>query len=154
MKNRKSISAYDAAIAAPFTTKFEGLSLTAYLCPAGHWTIGHGLTRINGRAVKSSDIITKEQAEKLLIAELNSVKKQASNLVKVEVSRGEFIALIDFAFNAGVGSFKRSTLLKKLNKGRYVDAGYEFRKWVYGGGRELPGLVRRREAEKTLFLNE
>ncbi|MDU2883127.1 MAG: lysozyme, partial [Enterobacter sp.] len=61
-------------------------------------------------------------------------------------------ALVDFAYNLGVKALEGSTLLKKLNAGDYAGAAAEFPKWNKAGGKVLPGLVKRREAERTLFL--
>ena len=152
-KTRKSVSAWNPSLAAPFVAKHEGLNLEAYKCPAGEWTIGYGNTRINGREVRAGDRITKAEAEAMLKAECARVRSQIADSVHVPVSLGEFTALVDFVYNVGIGSFRRSTLLKKLNAARYVDAGYEFLKWKYAAGKELPGLVIRREDEKAIFLN-
>ena len=151
-KVRKSVSAWNPSLAAPFVAKHEGLRLEAYKCPAGEWTIGYGCTRINGREVRSSDRITKAEAEAMLKQECARVRSQIADSVHVPVSLGEFTALVDFVYNIGIGSFRRSTLLKKLNAARYVDSAYEFMKWKYAAGKELPGLVLRREDEKKLFL--
>ena len=151
-KVRKSGSAWNPSLAAPFIAKHEGLRLEAYRCPAGEWTIGYGCTRINGREVRAGDRITKAEADAMLKSECARVRSQLSDSVHVPVSLGEFTALVDFVYNVGIGSFRRSTLLKKLNAARYVDAGYEFLKWKYAAGKELPGLVLRREDEKKLFL--
>ena len=67
--------------------------------------------------------------------------------MRVKVSEGEFIALVDFTFNVGAGNLGHSTLLKKLNAAEYMTAAYELRKWVFAGGTKLDGLVRRREDE-------
>ena len=74
------------------------------------------------------------------------------SLVKVKLGSNQFSALVCFSYNVGLGTFSKSTMLRKLNDGDYRGAAAEFDRWVKGGGRTLPGLVRRRNAEKTLFL--
>lgn len=73
--------------------------------------------------------------------------------VKVPLSQNQFDALVSFIFNLGSAKFEGSTLLKKLNAGDYAGAADEFGKWVNAGGRKLAGLVKRRAAEKALFLS-
>lgn len=143
---------------------FEGLSRTAYRCPAGVWTIGYGHTR----AVTPGDTVTTEQAERLLADDLAEAAAVVNGAVTVPLTDGQRAALIDFVFNVGPGrarkgkdpgkdgfvrlrSGKPSTLLRKLNAGDAEGAAGEFGAWVHGGGRLLPGLVRRRRAEELLF---
>jgi hypothetical protein len=72
-------------------------------------------------------------------------------LVTVPLSQNQFDALVSFTFNVGEGALAKSTLLKKLNAGKYSEVPAELMKWTKGGGRELPGLVRRRRAECALW---
>jgi lysozyme len=72
--------------------------------------------------------------------------------VHVPLTQNQFDALVSFVFNLGVGNFRTSTLLKKLNAGDNDGAAQEFGRWIHAGGKALPGLVRRREAERALFL--
>jgi lysozyme len=132
---------------------FEGYYAKAYLCPAKVWTIGWGTTYLpDGTRIKKGDVCTKEQAEKWLAFEVNEKSKSISKLIKVPVNQNEFSALVSFAYNVGTGAFGKSTLLKKLNAGDRVGAAEEFSKWVKAAGKTLAGLVRRRRAEKELFL--
>lgn len=126
----------------------EHLELTAYLCPAGVWTVGYGHTV----GVKKSDRITEAQAEKLLVDDLAIYEAGVQSVVKVPLTQGQFDALVSFALNAGVGALRGSTLLKKLNAGDIEGAANEFGRWVNGGGKKLKGLVIRREKERELFL--
>ena len=128
--------------------EFEGCRLEAYKCPAGIWTIGYG--HIAG--VEKGQKITKAQAENLLKQDLQRFENGVNNLVKVKLTQGQFDALVSFAFNCGVEALKKSTLLKVLNQGKYDEAADEFDKWVYAGMIKLNGLVRRRRAEKEMFL--
>jgi lysozyme len=128
---------------------FEGLSLRAYRDPVGIWTIGYGHT---GPEVGPGDVITTAQAETLLRNDLTRFENGVRSLVKVPLTSNQFSALVSFAFNVGTGALTQSTLLTRLNQRDYQGAANEFSRWVYGGGQVLPGLVRRREAEKQLFL--
>lgn len=128
--------------------KFEGLRQDAYLCPANVWTIGYGHT---GSEVIPGLHWTIMQCEKGLLRDLESFEKGVVALLLVPVTSNQFSALISFAYNLGLGSLKSSTLLKLLNKKEYNSAALEFPKWVKGGGKVLPGLVARREAEQKLF---
>jgi len=126
---------------------FEGLRLDAYLCPAGVWTIGYGTTR----GVMKGDRITKEQAEKLLIEDVRQFEAAINKLVKVALKQGQFDALVVFCYNVGVGAFERSTLLSVLNMGRYADVPAQLMRWTKVKGKELSGLVNRRNAEVLLW---
>ncbi|MCT8349473.1 lysozyme [Photorhabdus temperata] len=128
---------------------YEGLSLTAYRCPAGVWTIGYGHTR----GVKPGDVVTDKQAEQFLLEDLAPAYITIESNVKVPLTQGQFDALCSFIFNFGTGAFVRSTLLKKLNAGDYRGAADEFMRWNMAGGRVLPGLDARRASEKTMFLS-
>ena len=155
MSEKKEFSAWNPAIAVPFIKSHEGCRLTSYRDPAGVWTVGYGSTRLaSGNPVMRNIRITQEQADDLLKSELERLRGVLAQYIRVPVTEGQFVALIDFAYNCGEGALRRSTLLKLLNAGKVVNAGYEFRRWTRAGGIELPGLVRRREAEKKIFLGE
>lgn len=136
--------------------EFEGLYLNAYLDPVGIPTIGYGtIIYPDGKKVKMGDSITEKEAEGFLLYEVFEKARAIERMVKVEYSRGEFCALCSFAYNLGVSALQKSTLLKKLNKGRpRPEVANEFDRWVKAGGKTLPGLVRRRKAEKELFLSK
>ena len=127
----------------------EGLRLEAYLCPAGVLTIGYGHT---GSDVKEGSRVSREEAENLLTRDLERFEKDILKMVKVELTQNQFDALVSFTYNVGSGALKGSTLLKKLNVGSYMEAADEFLKWTKAGGKELPGLVKRRRTERALFL--
>jgi lysozyme len=129
--------------------KFEGLSLKAYLCPAKVWTIGYGHTK----GVKAGDTITQAQADKMLADEVSAFAFSVFPLIKVPVNQNQFDALVSFAYNVGTGALGKSTLLRRLNEKQYSVAADEFLKWNKAGGVVLKGLVRRREAERLLFLS-
>jgi len=128
--------------------KYEGCRLVAYLCPANVWTIGYGHT---GSDVYKGKKISSEEAESLLKSDLTVHCNNVSKLVKVSLNQNQFDSLVSFEFNIGYAAFKNSTLLKLLNQKKYKEAGLQFERWVYGGGKKLAGLVKRRQAEKNLF---
>jgi lysozyme len=80
--------------------------------------------------------------------------ENVNQLATVPLTQNQFDALCDFVFNVGAGNFEESTLLRKLNDGDYGGAASEFDRWVHSGQTVLPGLVRRRAAEKALFLKD
>ncbi len=127
--------------------QFEGCRLTAYKDAVGVVTIGYGHT-----PSKLGTTITQEQAEQLLKEDLKKFEEGVLELVKVPLNQNQFDALVSFSFNLGIGALACSTLLKKLNAKQYQEAANEFSKWVNAGGKPLPGLVKRRQAEKELFL--
>lgn len=139
---------------------FEGLHrlgkdglIYPYLCPAGVWTIGYGSTFYeDGKRVAESDPpITKDRAEELLLWELRRTALSVARLVPELKEEQAFNAVVDFAFNLGTGRLQTSTLRRKLRAGDWDGAREQLRLWVRGGGRVLPGLVRRREAEAALL---
>lgn len=129
---------------------FEGLRLAAYRCPAGVWTIGYGHT---GPDVKPGRRITAAEAEALLRGDLDrfesSVERALNGVVTTE---NQFAALVSLAYNIGLGGFGRSTVLRLHRTGKFTLAANAFLLWVKAGGRSLPGLVRRRTAERALYL--
>lgn len=128
--------------------RFEGLKLETYKCPAGVLTIGYGHT---GADVVCGMKITAEEAERLLRDDLRHFEWRVQQLVTVPLTQGQFDALVSFAFNVGLGALERSTLLRKLNAEDYKGAAAEFGRWTKAGGKDLPGLIRRRRAERQLF---
>lgn len=126
---------------------FEGLKLTAYVCPAGVLTIGFGTTR----NVTEGMTITAAEAERLLRDDLREFERGVSQAVNVPLEQHEFDALIAFTYNVGLGAFRKSTLLRLLNAGDKAGAAKQFARWNRAGGRVLAGLTRRREAERKLF---
>ncbi len=131
---------------------FEGLRLTGYIDPVGIPTIGYGHT---GPEVKVGETISEAEADQILRTDLEKFATGVRNRIAVTVSNNAFAALVSFAFNTGLGNFGSSTLLNKLNAGDAKGASKEFLRWVKGtiNGKKvtLPGLVRRRKAERSLF---
>ena len=128
--------------------RFEGCKLKAYRCPAGILTIGYGHTSAAGAPeVTEGMTITQDEAESILKKDLVKYEKPVAELVKVDLTQNQFDVLVDFAYNAGVGNLKSSTLLKKVNANDFDAVPDELMKWTKGGGKVLPGLVKRRQAE-------
>lgn len=133
--------------------EFEGLRLKAYPDPAtggAPWTIGYGHTK----GVKSGDVITEEIANQFLYEDAMEAWQGILEVVTVKLEQWELDALTSFVFNLGIGNFKSSTLLRKLNAGDKLGAANEFLRWNKAAGKVMAGLTRRREAERKLFLNQ
>jgi lysozyme len=127
---------------------FEGLRLAAYLCPAKVWTVGWGST---GPHVKPGMTITLDEAETLLRSDLARFER-AVDKAAPDASDNEFAAFVSLAFNIGIAGFNRSTALKRHLDGNKVGAANAILMWNKAGGVVLKGLVRRREAERALYL--
>lgn len=132
---------------------FEGLRLEAYQDSVGIWTIGYGTTS-DIVPVRPGMVITESQAEMFLRQGLVRFEEDVAQLVKVPLTSDQFSALVVFTYNVGPGSLSQSTLRRKLNDGDYAGAAEEFLRWNKAGGEELPGLTRRRRAERALFLSQ
>jgi len=154
---------------------FEGGRYKPYLCPAHIWTIGYGhvlyqdqiklpMARKEGYTgvirkeyplrPEDNRTWTKEEVDELFKADLIRFERGVLRLVPGVVGRqGSFDALVSFAFNAGLGNLQRSTIRMRANRGDWEGAAEAFMMWTKGGGRVLPGLVRRRRAERALFLS-
>lgn len=130
------------------TEQFESCRLTAYRDIKGVLTIGWGHT---GSDVVEGLSISQEQADNLLLHDVQNAVNHVNHLVTIQINQNEFDALVDFAFNCGCGNFASSTLLKLLNTGNLAAAAKEFEKWDYAGGVQVAGLLRRRIAEESEF---
>lgn len=131
--------------------RFEGMKLHAYLDQVGIPTIGFGHT---GKEVKLGQVITIQQAEDYLMDDLKEAEDTVNNEVFAAINNNQFDALVSFCYNLGGSKLKSSTLLKYLNKGSPLAAANQLSKWVYAGKPPVidSGLVKRRAAEKVLFL--
>lgn len=136
--------------------EWEGCKLQKYRDAGGKWTIGvgHLLTKEELMGGKYDDDITMDEALSILAADLHPVERHVSCLVSVPIRQHEFDALVSFVFNVGMGAFRKSTLLNKLNAGRYEEVPQELRKWVRVGGKRCLGLAHRREQEIALWKGE
>lgn len=125
----------------------EGLRLDAYLCPSGIPTIGYGHTG----DVKLGQRITEHQADVILELDLERFEAGVTEAAP-KANENQFSALVSFAFNIGLKAFAGSALLRAFLAGQIDTAAAQFDRWVHGGRKVLPGLVKRRAAEKALFL--
>jgi lysozyme len=146
------------AIAVALCKEFEGFRSKPYLCPAGVATIGYGTTRhMGGAPVSLTDPpIDKATAEMLLRAQLRRDYLPGALRACPVLATDEraLNAIVDFCYNLGVGRLQTSTLRRRINALDWQGARTEIRRWVRGGGKILPGLVRRREAEAALLPGE
>ena len=141
------------------------VNIDPYLDPVGIWTIGWGhAIRHQGRFLRGSadrDLarslyrggLTEPQAELLLKTDLMDAGRDVLGAVDVSLNDDEFAALVSFTFNLGAGNLRASTLLRLLNGGDRIGASGQFGRWVLADGKRLDGLVKRREAERRLFLS-
>jgi GH24 family phage-related lysozyme (muramidase) len=136
---------------------FEGLELRAYPDPGTGgepWTIGYGHTSAAGPPrVQPGLTITRAEAEEILKRDLGVFEKAVAAAVTRTPTSDQFSAMVSFTFNVGAGAFRDSTLLRKHNAGDFAGAANEFLRWVYAGSQILPGLQRRRNAERALYLS-
>lgn len=148
----KNFSEYSVESAMDFIEAWEGCRLTAYKCPAGIWTIGVGHTQ----DVTEHDEITYEQSRDLLRRDLELVKHDLARFINVGVTQGQYVALVSLAFNVGASYVVHNCprLMRALNAGDVEQAAHQFLDITKAGGKELPGLVRRRKSEAKLFLGE
>ena len=151
---RKSLAAIvgggTAATLLNFVPAFEGVVLRGYKDPIGIVTAcaGHTRTAVLGRPY------TREECTKLLDEDLAEHAAGVMSCIKVPTNPGERAAYVSFGFNVGTGAFCKSTMARKLNAGDRHGACDELFKWTKAGGRELPGLVRRRKAEHALCVGD
>ena len=119
-----------------------------YLCPAGFWTIGYGHL-----CDPNHSPIGEEEAEDYLAQDLQTALAATLRYCPVLAAEpeGRLAAIVDFTFNLGAGRLQSSTLRRRINLRDWNAAGRELRRWVYGGGKVLPGLVARRESEVSLL---
>ena len=155
--------------------RFEGFRNKPYLCPADIWTIGYGhvlyqeqirLPVVTDKpnvvirkkfSLRQEDnrVWSKEEINELFRKDVATFERGVLRLVPGVVGRqGAFDALVSISFNFGLGNLQRSTIRMRANRGDWEGAAEAFRAWTKGGGKVLPGLVRRREAEIALFLTE
>lgn len=129
--------------------KYESLQLQAYKCPAGIWTIGWGHT---GHVIPGM-MIDVQYAEFLLLQDIKSYERLLHSH-DLRLNQNQFDALCSFVFNLGAGNFNSSTLLKKIKVAPCdPNIKHEFSRWIYSGGKILPGLVKRRDEEANLYFH-
>jgi lysozyme len=141
-------------IAANMIAQFEGFSPVPYLGPAGRtWTIGCGTTFLpdGSKVCAGTPPITIQDAMRYVENDAANILHDIDGVVTVPLNPNQTAALIDFTYNLGFGAFRSSTLLKLLNAGDISGAAEQFVRWDIAGGEQMPGLLRRREAEVALF---
>ena len=145
----------------------EGVRTKPYRCPALLWTVGCGhVIDPTHAAVKYEErkslpvpagwdrAFTMDEVDRILSQDLGRFERGVVRLCPAAVGRqGVFDALVSFAFNVGLGNLQRSSLRMKTNRGELEEAADEFLKWTKAGGRVLPGLVKRRNDERALYLS-
>jgi lysozyme len=129
---------------------FEGCKLDSYRCPAGIATVGFGHT---GPDVRIPMTITQERADELLENDLYRFENGVDAMLGTATDN-QFSACVSLAFNIGLDAFRKSSVLKRHNRGDHKGAADAFLMWVKAAGRTLPGLVKRRSAERLLYLKD
>ena len=129
----------------------RGIEITAipYICPAGFWTIGYGHL-----CDPTHPPITEAEAEAYLARDLQTALVVTLRYCPVLATEpeGRLAAIVDFTFNLGAGRLQTSTLRRRINQRDWGAAGRELRRWIYGGGKMLPGLIKRREVEAAQLI--
>jgi lysozyme len=145
----------------------EGVRVKPYRCPALLWTVGVGhvidpnhikVPFEERRSLPIPDgwdrVLTMDEVDAILAQDLNRFERGVARLCPAAVnSQGIFDALVSFSFNVGLGNLQRSGLRMKTNRGEFQDAAEEFMKWTKAAGRVLPGLVKRRQDERAMYLS-
>lgn len=144
-RSLRSVS--DAGVA--LIRAFEGFSPTIYVCPAGYQTVGYGHIVAIDEAFEKPLSMT--EADDLLRADLPRYESAVCRLIDMPLADPCFDALTSFTFNLGEGALAASTLRRLINAGRMEEAAQQFDRWVFAGAQKLPGLVRRRAAERMLW---
>jgi len=127
--------------------KFEGCEYNAYKCAADVLTIGYGHTK----GVKEGDLITQQEADALLLHEMDEYEGYINNMVTVDLEQNQFDALVSWVFNLGSSNLSSSTLLKKINNKEFDAVPEQIKRWNKAGGKVLDGLIKRRNSEALLF---
>lgn len=145
--------------------KDEGVRLRPYRCPALLWTVGVGhvidpnhirvkLDERKGLAIPDGwdRTLTMDEVNDILAKDLATFERGVLRLCPEGLTQGRFDALVSFSFNVGLGNLQRSTIRMKHNRGEFEGAAESFMQWTKAGGKELPGLVKRRKHERELYL--
>jgi len=154
--------------------RYEGYRTRPYLCPAHIWTVGYGhvlyqdqiqlpMVRKEGYTgfirmnyplrPEHNRVWSKEEIERLFAVDVAAFERGVLRLVPgCAGHQGRFDALVSFAYNAGLGNLQRSQIRMKANRDDIEGAADAFMQWTKAGGKELPGLVKRRRDERALFL--
>jgi lysozyme len=145
----------------------EGVRTKPYRCPALLWTVGVGHVIDPAHAKVPFEerrnlpipdgwnrVLGMDEVDRILAQDLVRFERGVARLCPAALNhQGFFDALVSFAFNVGLGNLQRSGLRMKTNRGEFEEAGEEFMKWTKAGGRVLPGLVKRRNDERAMYLS-
>ena len=147
--------------------KDEGVRTKPYRCPALLWTVGVGhVIDSNHIRVKLDErkniplppewdrVLSMAEVDAILAADLATFERGVLRLCPSGLTQGRFDALVSFSFNVGLGNLQRSTIRMKHNRGDFEGAAEGFMAWTKAGGKELPGLVKRRKHERALYESE
>jgi lysozyme len=147
--------------------KDEGVRTKPYRCPALLWTVGVGhVIDQNHIKVKFDDrknlpipdgwdrVLSMAEVDALLAQDLATFERGVLRLCPSGLTQGRFDALVSFSFNVGLGNLQRSTIRMKHNRGDFEGAAESFMAWTKAGGKELPGLIKRRKHERALYESE
>jgi lysozyme len=147
--------------------KDEGVRTKPYRCPALLWTVGVGhVIDQNHIRVKFDDrknlpipdgwdrVLSMAEVDAILAQDLATFERGVLRLCPSGLTQGRFDALVSFSFNVGLGNLQRSTIRMKHNRGDFEGAAESFMAWTKAGGKELPGLVKRRKHERALYESE
>jgi lysozyme len=132
----------------------EGVRLRPYKCPAGLWTVGVGHLIGDGKTLPDdwNRTFTMEEVNEILKKDLNRFERGVLRLCPNGLTQSRFDALVSFSFNVGLGNLQRSSVRMRHNRGDYDGAAEAFLMWTKAAGRVLPGLVKRRQDERSLYL--
>lgn len=128
---------------------FEGLKLKAYKCPANVWTIGWGHTQ----GAHPGQIISLQEAEALLLRDLAPMADYLCQWRPANATQNQFDAMLSFLFNLGITQFNQSSAASAWRRSKFEEVPNLMMRWIRGGGKILPGLVRRRKVEGHLFVS-
>jgi len=147
--------------------KDEGVRTKPYRCPALLWTVGVGhVIDPNHIRVKLDErkniplppewdrVLSMAEVDAILATDLVTFERGVLRLCPGGLTQGRFDALVSFSFNVGLGNLQRSTIRMKHNRGDFEGAAKAFMAWTKAGGKELPGLVKRRKHERALYESE
>ncbi len=132
---------------------FEGFSSKIYLDSAGLQTIGYGHLILPHEKSSFKNGLSISEAESLLKKDLAIAENAVAPLIKTPLNNNQFDSLVSFTFNVGGVALQRSTLRSKVNRQEHEQVPAEFLRWIYAGGRKIPGLIRRRAAEAELYCS-
>jgi len=145
----------------------EGVRTKPYRCPALLWTVGVGhVIDPNHIGVKLDErrnlpipqgwdrVLSMDEVDAILANDLASFERGVLRLCPTGLTQSRFDSLVSFSFNVGLGNLQRSSIRMKHNRGEFQEAAEAFMQWTKAGGKELPGLVKRRKDERALYLSE